>query len=487
MYKSLLLSITFMFAFSISKAQNKIIWGMGMNIATNSFSNMHPRMALDGAGNPVVVWGKMGEEAVYFSRWTGTAFNTIKLNPSWLKVATASWMGPDIASKGDTVYVVVKRTPETSDTNHIYIITSFNGGVSFAPPVRVDYIKDSMSRFPTVTVDAKGNPIVAFMKFNSSFLKSRWVVTKSNDYGRTFSTDIKASGYSGSNAEVCDCCPGALVSSGNISTMLYRDNLGNLRDIWTGVSNNNNTTFNSGFAADNTKWMIGVCPSSGPDGVIIGDSLYSVFLSGGTGNYRTYLSRSSISSGKINSVSRLTGNITNLSQQNYPRIAAYGKAMAIVWKQTITATSQLPILFTNDIAKGFPATYDTVDLADITNADLAVSNGNIFVIWQDDKSGTVKYRKGTYTPAVTGAIKEFKESAFTIFPNPAFSSITLQSGDDLKNAQIKIVNLLGESFLTKTVNNLNNTMLDISALASGVYFIQIYSQSKHYIQKFIKH
>lgn len=244
---------------------------MGMNISTNTYGNMHPRITLDGAGNTLVVWGRMSDESVFFSRWNGTMFTTpIKLNPSWMKVATASWMGPNIASKGDTVYVVVKRSPEVSDTNHIYIIRSFNGGVSFSSPVRVSFIADSISRFPTVTIDATGNPIVAFMKFNSSLLDSRWVVTKSTDYGATFSTDVKASGYNGPTNGVCDCCPGAIVTSKNVSTMLYRDNLNNIRDIWTGVSTNNNANFYGGFKVDNNNWMITSCPSSGPDGVIIG-------------------------------------------------------------------------------------------------------------------------------------------------------------------------------------------------------------------------
>jgi len=475
-----------MFGSSICKAQGKITWGMGMNISDNTKGSMHPRMALDRLGNPMVVCGKMADASVYFTRWNGSAFNTIKLNPSWLKVATASWMGPNIASKGDTVYVVVKRTPEVSDTSHIYIITSFNGGISFSAPVRVDYINDSVSRFPTVTVDAKGNPVVAFMKFNSSFLKSRWVVTRSSDYGKTFSTDVKASGYSGGSAEVCDCCPGALVSSGNVSTMLYRDNLSNIRDIWTGVSTNNNSSFNTGFATDNTKWMIMSCPSSGPDGVIIGDSLYSVFLSSGSGSYRTYLSKSSISSGKVNSVSKLTGNITSLGQQNYPRIANDGKAMAIVWKQTVSGVSQLPILFTNDIGKGFPTGYDTVDLADITNADVAISNGNIFVIWQDDKSGTVKYRKGTYTPSNTGAIANIKESDFTIFPNPASSTITLESGTVSGNAEVNIFNIIGETVYSQNVSSLSMAVLDISNLTSGIYFLSVRANNRLLTQKFIK-
>jgi hypothetical protein len=341
-----------------------------------------------------------------------------------------------------------------------------------------------MSRFPTVTVDANGNPIVAFMKFNSAFMKARWVVTRSNDYGKTFSVDSKASGYSGPNAEACDCCPGAIVSSGNVSAMIYRDNLSNIRDIWTGVSTNNSASFNSGFASDKTNWMIMSCPSSGPDGVIIGDSLYSVFLSGAGGVYRTYLSTSSLNSGAAGSVNKLKASLTGLGQQNYPRIASNGSAMAIVWKQTVSGVSQLPIMFTRDIAKGFGSFYDTVDLGDITNADVALSNRKVFVIWEDDNSGTVKYRMGSYSPITS--INEVRQNDFTVTPNPASTAITLLSDNYLQNVDVNIVNLLGETMLTQTIHNKSTTEIDVSGLSNGIYFIVIRSGDKFVTQKFIK-
>lgn len=467
----------------VASAQIGITWNMGLNISTNTFGNMHPRMTLNRLGNPLVVWGKMSDQSVYFSRWTGSSFTTpLKLNPSWMTVASAGWMGADISSYGDTVYVVVKRTPEISDTNRIFIFTSFNGGVSFNVPVQLGFIADSISRFPAVTTDATGNPIVAFMKFNSKLVDSRWVVTKSSDYGNTFSIDNKASGW-GSSAEVCDCCPGAIVSNGNTTAMLYRNNNKNIRDIWTGISNNNEATFSSGFNIDNNNWMIMSCPSSGPDGVIIGDLIYSTFMSSGSGNYRAYLSKSSISNGAMSSISNLTGTISGLSQQNYPRIASDGNAMAIVWKQTVSGAAQLPILFTNNIINGFPASYDTVDLDNITNTDVAMKNGKLYVVWQDDASGTVKYRSGTYTQVRTD-VNEIVENNFSVYPNPVSSTINLQSNIDLQNAEIKIINLLGEPVLT--FNEISNATIDVKALNTGIYFLEAKANNKFFTQKFIK-
>ncbi len=483
--KKILLILAIFSGLCIS-AQNKINWDISMNISSNVYGNMHPRIAMDRSGNPMVVWGRMSDGAVMFARWNGSTFNTpVKLNPSWLSTANASWMGPDIASNGDTVYVVVKRTPETSDTNHIYIIASFNGGVSFLPPVRVDYIADSLSRFPTVAVDANGNPIVAFMKFNSSFLKSRWVVAKSADFGKTFTKDVLASGYSGPGSEVCDCCPGALVTSGNTSAMLYRDNLNNIRDIWSGVSNNSSASFDNGFRVDSTNWMIMSCPSSGPDGVIIGDSLYSVFLSGGSGSYRAYLSKSSLSNRAVSSISRLTANITGLGQQNYPRIAADGDAMAIVWKQTVNSTSQLPILFTNNIKYGFPGFYDTVDLGNNTNTDIAMSKGNIFVVWQDDNSGTVKYRKGIYLPS-NSSVEDIIQNDFTLYPVPSNKTLSIRLNKDIESVEVTVLNVLGKMVLCQNLNIALSESLNIENLAAGIYVLQIKSNNQYFTRKFIK-
>lgn len=479
--KKLSLLITVVFCIS---ANAQITWTSGNNIATNTYSNMHPRMSLNGAGNPMVVWGRMSDQSVFFTRWNGAAFTTpIKLNPAWLTVATASWMGPDIASKGDTVYVVVKRTPETSDSNRIFIFASFNGGVSFNTPVELAFIADSISRFPTIEVDARGNPIVAFMKFNASFMDSRWVVMKSSDFGKTFSTDVKASGWGGS-AEVCDCCPGTLICSGVTTTMLYRNNNLNIRDNWAGISTNSSVSFSSGFAVDNNNWKVMSCPSSGPDGVIIGDTLYSTFMSSSTGNYRTYFSKSALSKGSMNNIAPLTGTITGLSQQNYPRIATDGTAMAIVWKQTKSGQAQLPILFTDDISNGFTSTYDTVDLDNITNTDIAMSNGNIYVVWQDDGSGTVKYRTGTYTQASTSISETNFQNRFSIYPNPVNNQLSIQSKDNT-NFSFSIFNMLGEK-IYQSHSNIKHSLFNIHNFPQGIYFVQIQSGKNFIIKKIIK-
>jgi hypothetical protein len=477
--RKLLLFIALAFCISTNA---QITWNMGMNISTNANGNMHPRITLDRLGNPLVIWGKMSDESVYFSKWNGTMFTIpVKLNPAWMTIATASWQGPQIASFGDTVYVIVKRTPETSDTNRLFIFTSFNGGNSFNAPVQLGFIADSISRFPTVTTDAVGNPIVGFMKLNASFGEAQWVVCKSTDFGNTFSSEVKASGWSSATSVVCDCCPGGIVNSGNTVAMLYRDNNNNIRDTWAGISTNGGSSFSNGLNVDLSLWNLNACPSTGPDGIIIGDTLYSVFTNGASGTYRTLLSKTILANTSVSS-NFLSANVPGLNQQNYPRIATDGNAAAIVWKQVVSGNSQLPILFTQDIANGFPTAYDTVDLDNITNADVALSNGKLFVVWQDDGSGTVKYRSGTYSQVSTG-INKVTEKNYSVYPNPVTDQLNIISTDN-KFFSINIFNSLGENIYSEHATS--NIQLSTSNFANGLYFIQVKSDNNFFTQKFIK-
>ncbi|MBK8603913.1 MAG: T9SS type A sorting domain-containing protein [Saprospiraceae bacterium] len=467
--------------FAVYSGQAQITWNNEMDVAASHFDNQHPRIALDRSGNSMVIWSK--NEALYFAKSNGIAFSApLQLNPEWMTIAGASWMGPDIASHGDTVYIVVKRTPESEATHRIFVFTSYDAGLNFENPVEIAIIGDSLSRFPTIEADKQGHPIVGYMKFNSAFQESRWVVTRSNDFGKTFTTDVKASGWGSSDA-VCDCCPGAVVSYNDKTAMIYRDNNNNLRDIWTGWSEDNASTFKEGSAVDNNNWQLMSCPASGPDGVIVNDTLYSTFMSGSGGKTRTYLSKTSLPTHELVSVKTLTGNLSGLNQQNYPRLATDGKAIAIVWLQNRSGGDQLPILFTDDINKGFPLAFDTVALADIVDADVAIGNNKVFVVWEDPNSGTVKFRSGDYGNETSATYPE-PLNVLNIYPNLVHSNLyyTINSSS-VKNCVIKIIDING-----KLIHDQKPTTesIDVSNLKNGIYFVKIFLDNHLYIKKFIK-
>lgn len=447
-------------------AQNTIIWNAGMNVAPASSGNEHPRITTDASGHPLILWGHVNR--AMFSRWNGSGFTTpVMVNPATMTIAEASWMGPDIAAHGDTVYVVFKQTPEDSYLSHIWCVRSFDGGVSFSQPVRVDYIADSLSRFPSVTTDPLGNPVIGFMKFDPSFGDERWVVVRSTDFGTSFSLDVKASGWSSPSSTVCNCCPGTVLCSGNTVAMVYRDNKSDIRDTWAGVSFNGAVSFAGGMGLDGQNWNINYCPASGPDGVIIGDTLYSTFMSGASGMLRVYYSKSSLSAMTGSTGMLLTGSIMGLTKQNYPRMAAYGTALAIAWPQQVNGNDQCVLRFTNNILNGLPAGYDTVDLNNITNTDVALTGNHVFVVWEDDNSGTIKYRMGTYTPSV--GIHELERGvSVSIYPNPSTEFISVDCDETMN--ELILTDIPGKKIYS-TFPNQKTAKLHLER--TGVYFLTI--------------
>jgi hypothetical protein len=468
-----------LFSVFITNIQAQVTWGAPMDIASSSFGNNNPKIVMDNSGDPMVLWNAPGE--TMFARWSGSGFTSpVVLNPPGIPSAGSNWFGPDISSHGDTVYAVFKETPENLYTSHIYLVSSYNGGLSFSAPVQVDNIGFNLSRFPTLTTDNLGNPIVAFMKFDSLFSNPQWVVTKSVDYGVSFSTDVLASGWSSPTAEVCDCCPGFIGSLNNYVALVYRDNNSNIRDTWAGVSNDGGNTFSAGMDVDQQNWSLTVCPSSGPDGVIIGDTIYTTFMSAATGAIRVYFNKNSLATINGSTSNLLTGSIPGLAQQNYPRMSNYGNKTAVVWKQLVSGNSELAMLFSNDIANGFSVNYDTVAFSNVINTDVALNANNLFVVWQDNGSNTAKYRIGTYP------VSEVKEGetgkSLLIYPNPVADKLFIKNKpSDIK--EIKLLDIKGRVIETF---NTNVNMMSVSDLHSGVYFIELIGGVKTITKKFLK-
>lgn len=474
---------TFMLFLSLqSFSQSGIVWMPAMDIAPNSFDNNHPRITLDANEDPLVIWGDLPDIA-RFSRWTGSSFSTpVALNPASLPVFVYNWAGPDIASRGDTVYTVFKH--DDVDSNYVYVMSSFDGGSSFGVPHRVDFYADSLSDFPTIAIDQFGQPLVAYMRMDSGYVNIRWVVSRSTDYGVTFLPDVVASGASGT--EICDCCPASLVISGSDVALLYRPNISNIRDNWVSFSNDDGSSFPNGMNIDQHNWILMSCPSSGPDGVIVDDTLYSIFMNGSTGSNRLYTNKNHIGTFTSSPAVPLTGTIAGLSQQNYGRIANYGTAVAQVWKQVISGSAHLSLLFTENIHSGFPAAFDTVASgggSTATNGDVAVSSDAVHVVWQNDATGTIKYRKGFFGPAGIQNLSVSKNHLF-IYPNPVSDRFFVEHSLT-KKAELVIYGIAGNVLSRKTVFPQDKISIDTETFDNGSYYLSISDGEKVLSQNFI--
>ncbi len=389
MTKAILTLLTFVAVSSSSFSQ--IYWEPVIEVAASTYNNKNPTIVLNGNNNPVVSWGNGTSFMV--SVWDGAAFTApANANGSITGVLAGNNYGPEITSYGDTIYGIFKETPVT--TGNIYVVRSTDGGLTFDPPVQVDNIGTDLSEFVHVTTDDLGNPIAAFNRFDSNWGNPRWVLAKSADFGSTFTPDVVASGWSGGGNVACECCPAALAVDGQTTLLAYRDNLSNIRDTWVGISNDGGTTFTSGMDVDQTGWMIMSCPTTGPSIEIVGDTLYTTFMSTATGTSLVYYSKASISSATGAAGDAITGYFSGLANQNYPKMSIDNGKGVIVWQQSGSGNVQTVISLTEDITTGFTSDYDTVVPQYSANPDVVMSGDEIHVVWRDYSDGTVKYRKG---------------------------------------------------------------------------------------------
>ena len=83
----------------------------------------------------------------------------------------------------------------------------------------------------------------------------------------------------------------------------------------------------------------------------------------------------------------------------------------------------------------------------------------------------------------SAGISQIKDNTFTLFPNPVSENITIHFPNKIPFAEIKVLNILGETVLKQ---NTTNPILNVQSLRSGIYFIQVKTNNTRYIQKFIK-
>jgi hypothetical protein len=465
-----------------SQASAQVTWSVPVTVASSTYGNLHPRISLNRSGNPYILWGKTDTKA-YFSKWNGTGFTTPYMASGALTVFAQSWAGPDMAAFGDTVYITMKVTPETDTAHHCYLAHSYDGGMTFSTPVKIDNIDTSLSRFPLVTTTSAGNPLVTFMKFNSMFGNAQYVVTRSTDGGATFSPDVVAS--TGTNP-VCDCCPASIISSGSKAVVLFRNNAANIRDTWAGVSNDGGMTFPGHMNVDNNAWMFMSCPSSGPDGFIIGDSLYSVFRSSASGTSLVYFSRATIS-GLSAATVPITGTFSGLTSQDYPRIANDGNAAAAVWVQNTSSGKYVAYSFASNIISGFSG-YSTATGATgsgILNADVAMKNGAIHIVWEDGTTGTVKYLKGTY-PVTTSVNEVIAKEVIEVYPNPASEDFAVSLKNVSNISYSYLADMTGRRMDIVPITANGKATFSLKGVAKGnYYFVMGDDKGKEYYSKIV--
>tara|TARA_B100001113_G_scaffold79612_1_gene62618 strand:+ start:511 stop:1785 length:1275 start_codon:yes stop_codon:yes gene_type:complete len=372
---------------------------------TNGFGR--PRIALTNDG-PIIIWRKDSTPKVLkASKWNGSSFGQ-PYDICSSDVIPSSWDGPEIATKGDTVYVVFTSTATTQSS--IMMLKSFDGGLSFSDTIRVSENNPSHKyRMGNIKIDYNGNPIVNYMQYLLNWTEPKQMVNRSINFGDSFLGGVEAS--QSAPGEPCDCCKASLVLDNDDIFLLFRNNNSNERNSYVSKSVDGGLTFNLVNDIDDYDWMVNGCPATGPLGVVYSDSLLIVRRSGATGN-------DEIVYNKINKVDLNYSYTRNIDPiigkiQDYPDITLNGDTIFIAWQDN---RNNIPDCFLSystsgveNLSLGIKFT-DSLITGPKLNPDLVFKNNLIHLVYNNNGANSIEYIKGSFgqISAIEETTKQYK-------------------------------------------------------------------------------
>lgn len=466
--KQIVLGISLFFSTLHCSAQSAI-WTSPISVAGSVYGNAYPRLALTNGARPQVVWQNGVTDKVYTSRWEANGFGTpITLNPAGTFPYIASWTGAEIAAVQDTVFVVFSTDPDANGAR-VYTVRSLDAGITFGDTVRVDQIGNDIPRFPSVAVGTGGNPVVNFMHFNAAMEDPEYSIARSLNGGTVYQPAITPT--SAVSGWVCDCCPATVVTSGDKHVLLFRNDISNVREIWGCYSTDGSNTYTASGEIDETNWVVNSCPSSGPSGVIAGDSVFSTWMSNG----KVYISSASLTTHQIGAHRQLFP--LGSGMQNYPVMAGKGDTLAVVWQGS--TGGPVDVFFTYSVTgmSGLGVTVDTLTWGTggtQSRPDIEFSNGEFHIIYSDNLGSDVKYLRGTIDPASLTTTNLSGASSLVIFTAQTDGKTTLHVKSPIQTvASVQLINAAGQqvSLGKYPISSGVSTIAVPESIRKGVYYV----------------
>ena len=393
MKKAIILSILSLVSLCFTTNGQQLTLENSLTISDGSDGFGRPRITLTNNG-PLIIWRKDSTpKKIRASKWNGNSFSPIYdiCSPD---VMPSSWDGPELASKGDTVYVVFTSTATTQSS--IMLIKSFDGGLNFSDTIRVSE-NDPLHKFrmPNIKIDKNGNPIVSYMQYLLNWSEPKQMVNKSTDYGNSFLGGVNAS--SSAPGEPCDCCKASLVLDNDDIYLLFRNNISNQRNSYVSKSSDGGITFNTAANIDDYDWIISGCPATGPLGVVNGDSLLIVRRSGATGNDEVVYNKID----KVDLNYSYTRNIDPIigKVQDYPEITAINDTIFIAWQDN---RDNIPDCFISYSTNGVENLTQGIKFTDTTitssklNPDIVFKDKVVHIVYNHNGLNSVEYVKGYF-------------------------------------------------------------------------------------------
>lgn len=450
----------------------------------STFGSTAPHVSVTDGNIPLVQWGKGGTSGgVFTSRLVGGNFTAAEhVSPVGLGIDIGSAYGVDLETSGDTAFVCYKTSPFLY--GKVYIQRSLDGGQTWGDTIRIDSENTNFPYMPQLYVRPGGNPLVGYIRSDSFEVVVDQKLTFSNDGGLTWANEVSTTPPS-LTAMPCECCPPSVVAYGNTVTSLWRYNDAGVRDIHASISTDNGGTFNQVYRIDSTYWVVGQCPTTGPDPVISGDSIIVTWKSDGTFNDRIYVGSIHRTNYGVGQHLEVDQSISSGVIQNFPKIAGNGDTLGLVWQDN--RSGNLDVFFAYSVTgrHGFSA---PINLSDSTmngsqvNPHVAYSNGVFHVVFQS-QSSKVYYYSATIG-AQTGIASETTEAfELHVAPNPVIGQSKISIGAASGPVQVQVFTVSGQ--LVQDFGAVTNGSLTLNAntLKAGVYLVRATDAQGNAVEK----
>jgi len=175
----------------------------------------------------------------------------------------------------------------------------------------------------------------------------------------------------------------------------------------------------------------------------------------------------------------------------------YNDNMKCIWQITPPNAKSITLTFTEFATE---AGWDVVLVRDDVNntikqlsglsipAPITINSGKMSVIFITDANTNYAGWKANYTSSNTSDLDEIEDSKIAIFPNPANNVVNIQFAENQQDVVIEIFDMVGKLIQRYPKLNISsNTIqtLDIQNIPSGIYNINIKSESKSINYKLI--
>ncbi|MBL7776617.1 MAG: hypothetical protein JNK89_11480, partial [Saprospiraceae bacterium] len=190
-----------------------VVWSDPVLVSDSSQNAASPRIELNAAGEPLVLWGSGGSTApaIRLARWqNGNFLPAQTLGTGNIASDLYGFDELDLATRGDTVFVAFENVEQG-----IYLLRATDGGLSFSGPTTVfTPAGGRIVTLPAVVADAAGNPLVSYLYELSSWSNAQFHLARSTDGGLSFETPVIASAPADGDF-VCECCASDIVTRGD--------------------------------------------------------------------------------------------------------------------------------------------------------------------------------------------------------------------------------------------------------------------------------